>query len=165
MRYLSTLLLLMMGLGMTACSEDDDPPVTPDPTVGEKMSMMVNGAGWTADTVEFGDPILMGGSVVKRIISWQGVAGEGESLGFDLVGLEPGTYTANSADTTVNIRYVADSDPSPTRFVDDPIQDATGIVTILTNDADQITGTFSFTGTSLGGTAFTITNGEFVADK
>lgn len=165
MKYLSTLLVLMMGLGFVACSEDDDPPVTPDPVQDEKMAMMVNAKAWAADTIEFGDPILQGGSVIKRIIAWQGEAGKGESIGFDLISLEPGTYPANSADSTVNIRYVADSDPSPSKFVDDPVQDAIGQIVILTNTAERMTGTFSFTGTSIGGTLFTITAGEFVADK
>ena len=165
MKYLATMLMLLTGLGFAACSEDDDPPVSPDPVAGEKTTMIVNGTAWAADTTEIGDPILMGGSVVKRMVAWQKEAGKGESIGIQLVTLEPGNYPANSEDSTMTITYVADSDPDPDRFVDDPVQNATGEVVILTNDSTRITGTFTFTGTSLGGTAYTVTDGEFVADK
>lgn len=167
MKTMSTLLLFLLSLTIVACSEDEG-PTNPDPDPSDEIPdgviMKVNGVEWKADTVEFGDPILQGGDVLKVVKSWQEEAGFGESIGFSFVSLDTGTYTVTPDVTTMSINFVPDSNPG-TGFEADPVDIATGELIIVENTTVRISGRFSFSGTSAGGTAYVVTDGTFSTSK
>ena len=112
MKSLSTLLLFLLSLTIVACSEDEGPnEPEPNDEIPDGVIMKVNGVEWKADTVEFGDPILQGGAVLKVIKSWQAEAGFGESIGFSFVSLDSGVYNVTPDFETMSINFVPDSNP------------------------------------------------------
>lgn len=170
MRIFSTFLALLSIL-LISCSDEspsgtDDPNDTTDvvDTITNGVRMTVNGASWTAATTTFSDPFIGGGVILKEITARRGAAGTSEEITIGLESLDPGTYAVKTDGTGTTINYVADSDPGSS-FSADPVEVASGSVTIVTNTSERLTGRYSFTGTSQTGTAITVSGGSFGIDK
>lgn len=163
-------LLLIASVALISCS-DNSPSGTGDPTdttdlndtIANGVSMKVNGTSWTGITTSYTDP-LFPGTIQKEITSWKGDLNNSEHITLSLVSLAPGTYQVSNSGTDMMINFVADGNPGA-GFIGDPVELTSGSVEIVENSQDRIAGRFSFSGTSQGGTSYTVSNGTFGVNK
>jgi len=164
-------LLLIASISLISCSDDppsgnNDPNDTTDmnDTIADGVSMKVNGTSWSGITTSYTDPLFPGTAVLKEITSWKGDLNNSESITIRLVSLEPGTYQLSNSGTDMSINFVADENPG-SGFLGDPVDVSSGSLEIVENSQERIAGRFSFSGTSQGGTTYTVSDGTFGVNK
>ena len=129
---------------LAACSKDKDE--TPAPADAKGMSWTVDGSNVTAlstQSTAAGTDVLLGGATATGGI-------------FLSLPKTAGTYALSSTSDASAIYVVSSGQSSQT------YDSTSGSIVVSSVSATNITGTFTFTGTLMGGTATkTLTNGKF----
>lgn len=151
-------LLALLICGVWACSNNDDPKGE-IPFLNSRLSADVNDERFESVTVSDSIEGIVGGAT----LTIRGTNATNDQIAVYVAFDDLGTYDISTSPVEF---FYTDGSTSEQYALFNPNQNGTGSVTIISDDGEEIKGTFSFEAfsTSNPSESVTVTNGEFTAE-